>query len=391
MLSLKLSFYYFRLLLTQKQKKSILVLPSFGAFGGTKTYFFYLIEFFHRKKYSIHVILTKRQCDADVIELKAKYPFTIHELDFNIIPTAFTGTIFYKRNQEYFIYHLKELIYFWKHLIKLRCNHLLISEAFPEQLLSLMVSPVKVRYVLHTVATHPMDGLKRKFLAFSLSKNRQIITVSNYAKEKILKNWTNCFHPEFIRRIYNFYQPRNQVIQSTSPVIKSVLTIGTVALYKNPFFWIEVCKAVVLKYNNEPVEFIWAGDGELFESCKASVIDFHPIKFIGYQKNTEQLYQDCTVYFQPSILESQGIAVLGAMYFEKPCVVSNKQGLPESVMNDKTGFIVPIEQPHDSVTAILYLLNKPAKGIEFGKAGKERAAANFGKNKWEAEMSELFN
>ena len=105
----------------------------------------------------------------------------------------------------------------------------------------------------------------------------------------------------------------------------------------------------------------------------------------------EHLYVDCTLYFQPSILESQGIAVLGAMYFEKPCVVSNRQGLPETVADLETGMVVPIENTHDAANAILSLLHAPAKATAFGIAGKKRVEANFGKSKWEVEMSEVFN
>ena len=148
---------------------------------------------------------------------------------------------------------------------------------------------------------------------------------------------------------------------------------------------------MLLQYPNNPIEFIWAGDGDLLDSCKALVKDIPSIKFIGYQKNVEQLYIDCTLYFQPSILESHGIAVLGAMYFEKPCIVSNKQGLPESVLNNETGFIVLIEHPQDAVTAILYLLNNPAKAGEFGKAGKKRFEEKFKKDKWLNEMNFLLN
>jgi glycosyltransferase involved in cell wall biosynthesis len=391
LLSFKFVFWYLLLLFSGKQKKAVLLVPSFGDFGGTKTYFFYLIEFLYKKNYLIHVMLTKSQCDEDVMALQAQYPFTIHALNFQLSATQFEGTLFYKRNQEYFIYHLHELVFFCRQLKKYQCAQLIISEANPAVLLSLLALPVSVHYVLHTAAVNQLDALKRRLLNFSLSKTKQIITVSNYAKEQVLKNWTNGHHPEFVKRVYNFYEPGHQNIQQTSALTKKVLTIGTVAHYKNPFFWIDTCKEVLLKYPNEAIEFTWAGDGELLASCQELVKDIPCIQFISYQKNVEQLYLDCTLYFQPSILESHGIAVLGAMYFEKPCVVSNRQGLPESVLNNETGFIVSIEHPQDAVAAILYLFHNPAAAIEFGKAGKVRVETHFSKSKWETEMSDLLN
>ena len=134
-LSVRLIYSYLLVLFVGKRKKSILLVPSFAAFGGTRTYFIYLIEFLSQRDYSIVVMLTEMQCDAQVVALQAQFKFTIHKLEFEITPTHFTGTVFYKRNQLYFIYHLKELIYFWKQLFKYKCAHLVVSEANPELLL----------------------------------------------------------------------------------------------------------------------------------------------------------------------------------------------------------------------------------------------------------------
>ena len=161
--------------------------------------------------------------------------------------------------------------------------------------------------------------------------------------------------------------------------------------YKNPFFWIEVCKSILLKYPADAVKFIWAGDGVLLDACQDLVKEISQIQFIGYQLNVEQLYAGCTIYFQPSIYESQGIAVLGAMYFKKPCVVANCQGLPESVANNETGNVVSTDATEESVSAILNLLNDPKKVSEFGTAGKARYETNFSKEIWYSSMSELFN
>lgn len=366
-------------------------MPCFDESGGTRTYFFYLVEFLSKKGYSIVAMLEKKQCDDEVLTLQAQYPFIIEEINIELYKSGFTGTIFYKKNQEDFIYQLKELLYFLKYLRKYRCATVVSSVDNPELLLFLFLTPLKVFYILHTVAAWPLDNLKRKVLDWSLSKKKQIITVSRYAKEQLIINWIKEPDSKFINVVYNYYQPGTQNIQSVPVPVKKVITIGTVAHYKNPFFWISVCKEVLLKYPTDAIEFLWAGDGELLTACAALVKDIPQIKFIGYQKNTEQLYVDSTVYFQPSILESHGIAVLGAMFFEKPCVVSNRQGLPESVVNNKTGLVVPVEDPRDAANAIAALLNDPEKVSEFGKAGRIRFETNFSKQRWENEMSALFN
>ena len=105
----------------------------------------------------------------------------------------------------------------------------------------------------------------------------------------------------------------------------------------------------------------------------------------------EALYQLCDVYYQPSILESHGIAVLGAMYFERPCVVSNQQGLPESIIDNISGLIVPIVNPIDSAEAILLLLNGSDKAMQLGKEAKTQFDHSFTKIKWLQSMDTIMH
>ena len=336
------------------------------------------------------MLLTKTQCDGEVMALQVQYPFTIDELTFPSERTKFEGTLFYKKNHDTIIFHLKELIYFWKKLSRFRSGCLVISEANPEVLLSLLLSPLKVYYIIHTISLNRMDRLKRKLLNYSLSKTKQVITVSQSAKRFFLENWTEGKNEEYVRVIYNFYQPKKEHAERGNSV-KAVLTVGAMIHYKNPFFWIEVCKEILTDHTEDDIKFIWAGDGVLLDACKDLVKDIPQIQFIGYQEDVEQLYADCTVYFQPSIYESHGIAVLGAMYFKKPCVVADCQGLPESVINNETGYVVSTATTAASVAAILRLLNDAEKEAKLGQAGKERYNATFAKDKWYSSMSELFD
>jgi glycosyltransferase involved in cell wall biosynthesis len=73
----------------------------------------------------------------------------------------------------------------------------------------------------------------------------------------------------------------------------------------------------------------------------------------------------------PSLWESFGQVVAGAMALGKPVLGSNTGGIKEQIEHDKTGFLAP---PGDTIawaTAIDNLMNSKAKVIEVGKAGQE--------------------
>ena len=155
-------------------------------------------------------------------------------------------------------------------------------------------------------------------------------------------------------------------------------------------FWIEVCKEVVRRYKN-PIQFVWAGDGHLLDECRAMVEDYPQIRFIGYHPKVEELYRNCSIYFQPSILESHGIAVLGAMYHQKVCVVSNRGGLKESIENKVTGYVVDIDNLDNTVDTLIPILKNTELRNEMGKKAKERFDRLFRIECWEHKMEAIFN
>lgn len=383
---LRCVFAYLQLLFTRKKKQSCLVIPTFEAFGGTRTYFISLIKFLSKQRYEITVMLSPSQSDEEILALQLKYPFTIEPLQFDVWRTSFSRPISSRINKTYFLYQLQELLYFWRVLRRTRSSVLICSISNPEELLFLFLSPLKMMYVLHTSTMDTLDRVKRTLLHFSLSKKKQIVTVSNFAKELLLKNWMRGKKAAYIEVVYNYYEPKkNLEAKNTAYLASSILTLGTVVSYKNPIFWIEVCKTI-LSRQAQPVTFIWAGDGPLLDTCRKLTANIPQIQFIGFRNDVDELYAKSSIYFQPSIQESQGMSVLGAMYYAKPCIVSNRGGLPESVINNETGYVVEIDAVEEAAAAIGTLVQSSYMIKRFGEEGRRRFDKFFTREGWESKM-----
>ena len=95
------------------------------------------------------------------------------------------------------------------------------------------------------------------------------------------------------------------------------------------------------------------------------------------------------IYFQPSLIESHGLSVVEAMRYGLPCVVSNTGGLPESVVNGKTGHVVGANDIDGMVDQIVLLLRNPALRETMGRAGCERYETCFEEHKWNEQMSDI--
>ena len=94
-----------------------------------------------------------------------------------------------------------------------------------------------------------------------------------------------------------------------------------------------------------------------------------------------QLLSHATVFACPSLYEPLGIVNLEAMACGTAVVASAVGGIPEVVSDGETGLLVPPDDPEALAIALNALLGDPARADAFGRAGRERAVAEFG---WQA-------
>lgn len=118
-----------------------------------------------------------------------------------------------------------------------------------------------------------------------------------------------------------------------------------------------------------------------------------------------ELYSAAAVFCCPSIYEPFGIINLEAMACETPIVASAVGGIPEVVVHDETGYLVPLAQQHDSPFAPLHpeefakdlayqinrLMSHPERRKQMGRAGKQRASAVFSWKAIAAQTHELYS
>ncbi len=104
-----------------------------------------------------------------------------------------------------------------------------------------------------------------------------------------------------------------------------------------------------------------------------------------------QVLTHSTVFVCPSVYEPMGIVNLEAMACETAVVATATGGIPEVVDDGVTGLLVPIEQAADGTgtpvdpdrfvadfaAAVNTVLADPARAVEMGKAGRQRAVERF--------------
>lgn len=113
----------------------------------------------------------------------------------------------------------------------------------------------------------------------------------------------------------------------------------------------------------------------------------HSVTWIQSQVPREdllQLFTHATVFACPSIYEPQGIVNLEAMACETAVVASNVGGIPEVVVDNETGILVPYD-PHEPqafeyafADAVNRVVINPELARTLGAHGRARAVSSFG-------------
>lgn len=94
------------------------------------------------------------------------------------------------------------------------------------------------------------------------------------------------------------------------------------------------------------------------------------------------------IYVALSRQESFGVAIIEAGAAGRPVVVSNAGGLPEVVLDGRTGIVVPKENPQAAADAISKLVLDRDLRIQMGEAGKQHVVDTYD---WSACINTMTN
>lgn len=128
------------------------------------------------------------------------------------------------------------------------------------------------------------------------------------------------------------------------------------------------------------VEFVIIGDGPLRAALEAQAVRLgirDHVHFLGEVHDVRGLLQGFDVFTLSSVIEGMPNVLLEAMAAEKPAVVTNAGGMPEMVIHEETGLLVPPAAPAALAAEILRLLSRPEDQMRFGKAARRLVEQRF--------------
>ncbi|MGO9273317.1 MAG: glycosyltransferase [Terriglobia bacterium] len=136
-----------------------------------------------------------------------------------------------------------------------------------------------------------------------------------------------------------------------------------------------------------------AGDGPCLEALKRLVVELgiaERVTFLGEVRDVPAVLARARLFVLPSRSEGIPLTVLEAMARGLPVVATRVGGLPEVVVEGKTGHLVPPADPAALAAAILTVWRDPGGGQAMGKAGRQRSEERFDVRRMVADYETLY-
>ena len=111
------------------------------------------------------------------------------------------------------------------------------------------------------------------------------------------------------------------------------------------------------------------------ESRKLKVED--RVVFAGFRSDIKEILATIDMLVMPSLLEGMPMVLLEGMAMAKPVVATQIDGVSEVLVDEKTGLLVPPENPARLAKAINDLLVNRDKAKQMGMAARRDAEERF--------------
>ncbi|MFT4524221.1 MAG: glycosyltransferase involved in cell wall biosynthesis [Bacteroidia bacterium] len=263
-------------------------------------------------------------------------------------------------------------------------------------------------YVTHWHGCHPPTNSKKFKDYFSKDSWWSINSINQLKRQyKHCNNHFLCisnFIELYVKRAFNPNDENVTVILNGTDLSKfkfesverdkevfTMVTVGSFNTYKNQIFLLKVIKALKeLGLVNFKLQLL--GDGierKNLESYSKNNSLGNMVEFFGYVDNPGHYMNRAHALVHSAIDEPFGLILLEAMSCKTPVVAFQSGGIPEIVLNGKTGLLTGVNDVSAFVQALTQLNSNSSLIKELGEAG-QKAVQEFAIDKYVKRIENLY-
>ncbi|MGB1262273.1 MAG: glycosyltransferase [Cognaticolwellia sp.] len=245
----------------------------------------------------------------------------------------------------------------------------------------------------------PRSGFTAKINELTL-RNSKIIGVSADITQ-IMQKWiiNNTRPIEYIANGISLAPYQNMTLKSAAKqqfgLKESSFCVGMVARLSHPKDHLILIKAIAVLAQTYPdIKLLIAGDGPLKDKIDAYIMENHfenIVIMLGERQDIANILNALDVFALTSSSEGIPMTILEAMAAHLPVVASNVGGIPQVVINGKTGMVINDKDTSGLVEAIRLLIEQPQLREKLGETGYKFLDSHYSINQVAAQYEKAYH
>ncbi|API91758.1 MULTISPECIES: glycosyltransferase [Virgibacillus] len=218
-----------------------------------------------------------------------------------------------------------------------------------------------------------------RYLFENISEDQDvIISLTNGQRENIIKKY-----PHLANRIYVIPHCISGKVNINEKMIdrNKICVVSRLVELKRIDHAIKAFNSVLKDRPNIKLEIY--GEGEEEESLKRLVAELgiqDSVKFKGFTKNPQKIYESSSLFLMTSKLEGFGLTVLESIFHGCPVVSYDITWGPSEIINDNNGILVENGDINGLKNAMVTLLDSPPKRKKVAKLDEKFTQKHFVKS-----------
>ena len=138
--------------------------------------------------------------------------------------------------------------------------------------------------------------------------------------------------------------------------------------------------AALVRRQLPEARFLIVGDGprrQRLESLARELSISQAVHFLGTRPDVPEVLSLIDVLVVTSHMEANPISILEAMACEKPVVATRVGSVPETVIDEQTGYLAAPGEAKEIADRVVELLAHPDRAAAMGRAGREQVIAHW--------------
>ncbi len=283
--------------------------------------------------------------------------------------------------------------------------HWILPQGFTAAIISKFLG-IPVVVTAHAGDVFPLDKPLFRFLSrFSINSAAAVTVNSSYTKaavEKIAHKPASVIPMGVDLKLFSSSTASAAAVVRKKYSVKGkmVLFVGRLAEKKGVTYLISAMAAVAGQFPNSKLVIVGDGPERAALQLQVSQLGLSgSVVFAGSIPNHQlpSYYRAADVFVLPSIVDSRGdteglgVVLLEAIAAGTPVVASNVGGIPDVILDKKTGLLAPQKDSGELASAVVALLrSKPLSG-KLAAAAKKHIATNYSWQKIAGKFKDVFS